>query len=50
MMGGVYFVTAKKRVIGMRLIRPSWGKSRLKAGLVPTPSQKNDHQKEQVEQ
>lgn len=50
MMGGVYFVTAKKRVIGMRLIRPNWGKSRLKAGLVPTPTQKNDRQKEQVEQ
>lgn len=50
MMGGVYFVTAKKRVVGMRLIKPSWSKSRLKAGLVPTPSQKNDHKKEHLEQ
>jgi len=50
MMGGVYFVTAKKRVVGMRLIRPSWSKARLKPGLVPTPTQKNDRQKEQVEQ
>jgi SAM-dependent methyltransferase len=50
MMGGIYFVTAKKRVIGMRVIRPNWSKSRLKAGLVPTPSQKHDHKKEHLEQ
>ena len=47
MMGGIYFVAAKKRVIGMRLIRPSWHKSKLKPGLVPTPTQKNDHKKKQ---
>jgi SAM-dependent methyltransferase len=47
MMGGVYFVTAKKRVIGMRLIRPNWHKSKLNPGLVPTPSQKKNQKKKQ---
>lgn len=43
MMGGVYFIVAKKRVLGMRLIRPNWQAAKLKPGLVPTPSQKNDN-------
>ena len=42
MLGGIYFIVAKKRVIGMRLIRPNWQASKLKPNLVPTPSQKND--------
>jgi SAM-dependent methyltransferase len=42
MMGGVYFIIAKKRVIGMRLIRPNWQTAKLKSRLVPTPSQKSD--------
>ena len=42
MMGGIYFVMAKKRVLGMRLIRPHWQTAKLKSKLVPTPSQKND--------
>lgn len=50
MMGGIYFVVAKKRVLGMRLIRPNWNKSKLKPSLVPAPSQKTDHQKKQHEQ
>ncbi len=41
MMGGVYFVVAKKRVVGMRLIRPNWNKAKFKPGLVVTPTQKN---------
>lgn len=45
LMGGVYFVLAKKRVIGMRLIKPAWNKSKLKAGLLPTPTQRTDIQK-----
>lgn len=49
-MGGVYFVLAKKRVIGMRLIKPAWSRSAFKAGLLPTPSQKADIQKKQHEQ
>ncbi|HZV99634.1 MAG TPA: class I SAM-dependent methyltransferase [Methylophilaceae bacterium] len=43
MMGGVYFIVAKKRVLGMRLIRPNWKKAKLKPSLVPAPSQKNDN-------
>lgn len=45
LMGGVYFVLAKKRVVSMRLIKPAWNKSKLKAGLLPTPTQKTDIQK-----
>ena len=43
MMGGIYFIIAKKRVLGMRLIRPSWQAAKLKSKLVPTPTQKNDN-------
>lgn len=39
MMGGVYFIVAKKKVIGMRLIRPKWNKTKVKSSLVPTPTQ-----------
>ena len=49
MLGGCYFIVAKKRVIGMRMIKPTWSKSRLKAGLVSVPSQKTDHQKKRYE-
>lgn len=50
MMGGVYFVIAKKRVAGMRLIKPNWKKSSLKPGFISVSSQKTDHQKKQYEQ
>lgn len=50
MMGGVYFIVAKKRVLGMRLIRPNWNKSKLKPSMVPAPTQKNECQKSQYEQ
>ncbi|HSH72983.1 MAG TPA: methyltransferase domain-containing protein [Methylophilaceae bacterium] len=45
MMGGVYFIVAKKKVVGMRLIRPNWNKAKFKPSLVATPSQKGDCQK-----
>ncbi|WP_137718587.1 class I SAM-dependent methyltransferase [Methylobacillus flagellatus] len=45
MMGGIYCIVAKKRVLGMRVIRPQWQKSKLKAGLVATPSPRLDHQR-----
>jgi SAM-dependent methyltransferase len=45
MMGGVYFIVAKKRVLGMRVIRPSWSKSKLEPGLVSLPTQKHPSQK-----
>jgi hypothetical protein len=47
MMGGVYFIVAKKRVLGMTLIRPNWKPAKLQTRLVPTPSQKSDKQKKQ---
>jgi SAM-dependent methyltransferase len=39
MMGGTYFLVAKKRVAGMRLIRPSWGSRSIAQVLVPRPTQ-----------
>lgn len=42
MMGGVYFLVAKKKVPGMRIIRPTLNKFKLNPGLLPTPSQKTD--------
>lgn len=42
MAGGVYCIVAKKRVVGMRVIKPKWKKSKLKASLVAAPSQRND--------
>lgn len=45
MLGGVYFVIAKKRVLGMRLIKPNWNKAKLKPNLVPAPTQKSEPQK-----
>lgn len=45
MMGGVYFIAAKKRVLGMRVIRPNWKKSKLKSSLISVPSQRRPSQK-----
>jgi len=45
MMGGVYFIVAKKKVVGMRLIKPKWNKAKFKPSLVVTPTQKGDCQK-----
>ena len=45
MMGGIYFIVAKKRVLGMRVIRPNWNKSGLKPNLVSVPSQTQPSQK-----
>jgi len=42
MMGGIYFIVAKKKVVGMRLIKPKWNKAKFKPSLVATPSQKGD--------
>lgn len=49
MMGGVYFVIAKKQVPGMRIIRPNWRKFKLKPSLVTTPTQKSDQEKQKPE-
>lgn len=45
MMGGVYFLVARKKVIGMRLIRPQWN-TNLARVFVPKPTQKTECQKE----
>lgn len=50
MLGGVYFIVARKRVLGMRLIKPSWNKAKLKPNLVPAPTQKTEPQKKRYEQ
>lgn len=49
MLGGVYFLVAKKRVTGMRLIKPSWDRSRVARMLVPRPTQKTECQKQRHE-
>jgi SAM-dependent methyltransferase len=46
--GGVYFVIAKKRVVGMRLIKPNWNKAKIKPSLLPAPTQKSDTQKKKT--
>ena len=39
-LGGVYFIVAKKRVVGMMPIKPNWKKSSLKSALVAQTAQK----------
>jgi SAM-dependent methyltransferase len=39
MFGGVYFIVAKKRVLGMMPIKPSWKAVPLKSGLIVRPTQ-----------
>jgi len=50
MLGGVYFVVAKKRVVGMTPIKPNWKLSALKATLIPSPTQSKPTQKELLKQ
>jgi SAM-dependent methyltransferase len=42
LMGGVYFIVAQKKIVGMRLIRPQWQKAKFKPRLVTTSTQKED--------
>ena len=42
MLGGVYCIVAKKRVLGMRIIKPNWKQAKVKRGLAISPSQKDD--------
>ena len=42
MLGGVYCIVAKKRVLGMRIIKPNWKQAKLKRALAISPSQKDD--------
>lgn len=40
--GGVYCIVAKKRVLGMRIIKPNWKKVKLNSKFVTTTSQKDE--------
>lgn len=42
MLGGVYCIVAKKRVLGMRIIKPNWKQAKLKRALAISTSQKED--------
>ena len=42
MFGGVYCIVAKKKILGMRIIKPNWNRTKLKSALVISPSQKDD--------
>jgi SAM-dependent methyltransferase len=50
MMGGVYFIVAKKRVVNMTLLKPNWKKNSLKSRLAVSsnpkskPTQQKDRQ------
>jgi hypothetical protein len=47
MMGGLYFIVAKKRVVNMTLLKPNWKKSLIKSRLVVNgnPKSKPNQQK-----
>lgn len=44
-LGGVYFIVAKKRVACMTPLKPNWKKSALTAGLVARPTQRKHTQR-----
>lgn len=46
MLGGIYFIVAKKRVPGMTPLKPDWKNSTLKNALVAKPTQSTPTQKE----
>ncbi|MDI1298202.1 methyltransferase domain-containing protein [Methylotenera sp.] len=50
MLGGVYFIVAKKRVVGMTPIKPNWKLSPLKSPLIPSPTQSKPTQKNLLKQ
>ena len=45
MLGGIYFIVAKKRVLGLTLLKPNWKKTTIKTRLVVSGSQKQNSQK-----
>lgn len=47
MLGGVYFLVAKKSVLGMRLIRPNWNGARVTRALMPRPTRKTEYQRKE---
>jgi SAM-dependent methyltransferase len=50
MLGGAYFIVAKKRVVGMTPIKPNWKLSTLKSTLIPIPTQSKPTQKDLLKQ
>lgn len=48
MMGGVYLIVAKKRVVNMTLLKPNWKKNSLKSRLAVNPSQKTKPHQQQI--
>jgi len=46
LMGGVYFIVAKKRVHGMTPLKPNWKTNSLKSALIPRPAQSKPTQSE----
>ena len=43
-MGGVYFIVAKKRVVGMTPLKPNWKNTPLKSTLIARPTQRKPSQ------
>ncbi len=48
-MSGVYFVVAKKRVVGMTPLKPNWKTAPLKSVLIARPTQRKPTQNERLE-
>lgn len=49
-LGGVYFIVAKKRVVGMTPLKPNWKKAPLKSTLIVRPTQSRPAQKKSSKQ
>lgn len=47
--GGVYFIVAKKRVMGMTPLKPNWKKTPVKAPMVVRPTQRKPSQRERAD-
>ena len=47
MLGGIYFIVAKKRVVNITLLKPSWQKSALKSRLIVTAQKQTNETKSQ---
>lgn len=50
MLGGVYFIVAKKRVVGMTPLKPNWKNTPLKSALVIKPTQSRPSQRKPLKQ
>ena len=48
MMGGVYFIVAKKRVVNITLLKPNWKNPSLKSRLVPSSNPKSKPSQQKI--